>query len=140
MTGYPQPPSDGQRVNRRSSPEHVRRAAPHEALFGHLRQWVGEEEYWLLHAHGRGDFDATLETADGRFALFIPLGMDPERDSFEISEDGKRIRWVAYPGAADGGDGTKSLYFQLSNPNAPVRVSFKHNGASDPALDLQLGY
>lgn len=98
-------------------------------LFAHLKQWISEEEYWMLHAHGEGDFEATLTAADGRLALFIPVNFSPERDSLDVSEDGKTLHWVCHPHGAPGS--SKAIYFQLSNPNAAVRVDLKVNGQAD---------
>ena len=44
----------------RSEMEHL--AGQGDPLFEHLRQWMREEEYWILWARGSGDFDATTST------------------------------------------------------------------------------
>jgi hypothetical protein len=96
-------------------------------LFQQLRRWVSSsEQYWLIRAHGRGDFDASIGVTDGVIALFIPVGFDMERDSLEVDADGKSLRFVCYPGGQ-----TKTLYVRLSNPDAALKVDFKINGSQD---------
>ena len=78
----------------------------------------------MLYARGKGEFDVALNVSAGQFAAFIPIEMDPERDSLTASEDGKSLQWVSYPGAR-----TKALYFQISPANAVVHLDFKKNGS-----------
>src|SRR5262245_56925179 len=96
-----------------------------EALLRPLREWIEGEQFWMIHAAGRGDFEATVELSEGSFALFIPVGLDPERDNFEPVADRRAVRWHVYPG---GLDRPKSLFLQPAKPDASLRVHGKING------------
>lgn len=98
-----------------------------KTLVSFLHGVAREDEYWMLRAAGDGDFEVTLEAPDGKFALFVPIGFDPERDSIESSEDGHRLRLVVYPRG-----GERRMYLKLSNPSAGIVLDFKHNGSSSP--------
>lgn len=101
-----------------------------KTLADRVKPWAAEDDHWLLHADGPGEFDATLTAGgdDGQFLVFIPTGADPERDHLEVSDDGKTLRWLTRPGGR-----RKSLYVQMSPPGAPVRLDLKTNGQRDPA-------
>jgi hypothetical protein len=101
-----------------------------EALRRPLREWMEGEQFWMIHAAGRGDFEMTVELSEGRFGLFIPVGLDADRDSFEPLADGKALRWHVYPG---GLKQPKSLFLQAERPGAALRIDCKLNGAADPA-------
>src|SRR5262249_10635709 len=96
-----------------------------EAMLGPLREWVEGEQFWMIHAAGRGDFEATVELSEGKFALFIPVGLDPERERFESVADGRAGRWHVCPG---GLDRPKSLFLQPARADASLRVHFQING------------
>lgn len=97
-----------------------------EALFRPLRDWIESEQYWMIHAVGAGDYEATIELTKGRFGLFIPVGLDEIRDQFDLLDDGQTLRWHVYPG---GTGRAKSLFLQPADPSAALRVDFKINGA-----------
>ena len=98
-----------------------------EALRKPLRAWMDGEQYWMIHAAGRGDFEATIELSVGDFGLFIPVGLDPQRDSFEVLAGGRALRWQVHPG---GLKQPKSLFLQPALPKASLRVDFKINGSA----------
>jgi hypothetical protein len=98
-----------------------------EALVKPLRAWVEGESYWLLHATGTGDYEASLSLDAGRFGLFVPLGLDPLRDSFDLVDEGRTLHWHVYPGGQ-----TKSLFLQPANPAAALRFDGKINGEQLP--------
>ncbi len=92
-----------------------------------MSQWVSEENYWMLYAHGSGEFEVKLTAPDGQFLVFIPIDMDYERDGVEPSEDGRSIRWMSYPGGK-----TKGMYLQISPADAPIKVDLKLSGETKP--------
>jgi hypothetical protein len=103
-----------------------------EALFRLLREWMDTEQYWLIHALGPGDYEATIELPKGRFGLFIPVGLDAMRgDDLSVHEDGRVLRWHVYPG---GTKQAKALFLQPADPDAALRVDFKINGERQTAL------
>jgi arylsulfatase A-like enzyme len=101
-----------------------------EALRKPLRQWMEAEQFWMVHAVGLGDYEATLETSKEGFGLYIPVGMDAERDDLESEAQGRILRWHVYPGK----DRPKSLFLQPAQPDAALRVNFKVNGAEETQL------
>jgi hypothetical protein len=100
-----------------------------DGLMQMVRSWMADEDYWIVYAHGKGEFEVTLSVAEGQFATFIPIAIQPERDSFSISEDGRTMNWMVYPGGR-----TKALYFQLLSPNVPVRIDLKKDAVKPPSL------
>lgn len=94
-----------------------------EAVFKPLRDWMNTEQYWMLHAKGKGDFEATIELSEGRFGLYIPVGLDPLRDHFEVLDEGRTLSWHVYPGG-----GVKSLFLQPDKSDASLRIDCKING------------
>lgn len=102
-----------------------------EALFKSLRTWMDGEQYWMLHAVGDGDFEVTVGVSEGSFGLFIPVGLDPLRDSFDVLDEGRTLQWHVYPG---GISRAKSLFLQPANPEAALRVDFRRNGSSAKEL------
>lgn len=102
-----------------------------KALLKPLREWIEGEQFWMIHAVGRGDFEAVIE-ADAGFGLFIPIGHDRQRDDIEALADGRALRWHVYP---DGG--VKSLFLQPAKADAGIRLDVKINGtASEKKLFL----
>ena len=75
------------------------------ALFEPLRQWISSEQFWMVHAAGPGDFEATIEVVDGRFGTFIPVNLTPD-DDFQVSEDGNTIHWRVVQRSGAGGQGS----------------------------------
>jgi hypothetical protein len=98
-----------------------------EALRKPVREWMNGEQFWLIHAAGRGDFEATVELTEGRLGLFIPVGFDPTRDSFEPIADGRALRWHVYPG---GLKQPKAMFLQAEQPGAALRFDCKINGVA----------
>lgn len=96
-----------------------------DALFKPLRAWVESESYWMIHAWGEGDFEATVEWSEGRFSLYVPVAFDELKDQFDVLDDGRALRWHVYPGGANR---SKALYLQPTNPDAALRVDCKING------------
>ncbi|MBI4023975.1 MAG: sulfatase [Verrucomicrobia bacterium] len=92
-----------------------------------MRSWMAEEDFWILYAHGSGEFDVKLTLSNGRFAVFIPAGLEPERDEFSPSPDGRMLQWISHPGGK-----TKALFFQPSPSDAAVTVDIRHNGSAQP--------
>lgn len=103
--------------------------AARQAMEGPLRELVGEEQFWLLQATGKGDFSASLTLNSGSFGLFIPAGLDPERDSFTVSPDGKTINWQVYP---RGLERVLTLLFKPTDSTAKITCDFQHNGERLP--------
>jgi arylsulfatase A-like enzyme len=101
-----------------------------EALRHPLREWMESEQFWMIHAAGVGDYEAIIEAPEGGFGLFIPVGLDLERDDLETVAGGRVLRWHVYPGR----DRPRSLFLQPARPGAALRVDFKVNGVADPSL------
>lgn len=104
---------------------------PTEALHAPLKQWIRGERFWMLHASGSGDHEVIIRSPQSPFAIYIPVNLEGERDSFEISPDSKTIRWHIYPGASPL---RKSLFLQTANPDAPLEFDYKHNGEAVPKM------
>ena len=101
-----------------------RERAATDAMFKPLREWIQSEQFWMVHAAGSGDFEATLRSPEP-FSLFIPVGLEQDRDNFEVADEGRTIRWHVYPRSADR---PKSLFLQTSRPDAPLQADFAING------------
>jgi arylsulfatase A-like enzyme len=99
-----------------------------EALRKPLRAWMDSQQFWMLHAVGQGDYEATLEPSEGGFGLFIPVGLDPERDDVEAVAKGRALHWHVYPAPGR----PKALFLQPARPEAALRVRFKINGIEVP--------
>ncbi|MCX5659665.1 MAG: sulfatase [Planctomycetota bacterium] len=106
-----------------------------EALYSQLRQWIRGEQFWLLEASGDGDHEVRVQCPDSGLAMFIPAGLDHERDSFDVSPDGKSVRWHVYPAAARE---RKKLLLQASTSDVPLELDYLHNGERNVAL-VRLG-
>ena len=94
-----------------------------ETLFELIRQWVSEEDYWMIYAKGTGLFEATFKVQDGRTSVFIPIGIVQGRDRIMGSSDGRGMRLAVRP---DGS--TKALFFELAPRDAHVSFDFKIDG------------
>jgi len=88
-----------------------------------VREWLSEEDFWVVYAKGSGSFEATLTLQDGGFSVVIPVGIDPDRDGLTPSRDGREIHWLVYPGGQ-----TKALVFELAPRDARVSFDFKVAG------------
>jgi len=100
----------------------VREPERRERLLAMVREWLAAEDFWIVYAAGKGTYQATVAT-EGRLGVFIPLGVDLERDGIRPSRDGRRIQVTLYPQG-----GTKGLYFELSPRDARVSFEFRING------------
>jgi arylsulfatase A-like enzyme len=89
-----------------------------------VREWAEGEQFWMIHAVGAGDYEAEIKLGEGGLGLFIPVGLDPERDDLEVVEDGRALRWHVYPGG-----GVKSLFLQPEKADTPLTLSLRINGA-----------
>lgn len=67
--------------------------------------------------------------------MFMPAGLDHERDSFDVSADGKSVRWHVCPAAARE---RKKLLLQASTSDVPLELDYLHNGERNVAL-VRLG-
>lgn len=103
------------------------------ALSKVLDAWAAEDDHWVIHAEGSGEFEITLSSA-GQFLVFVPAGIEPSREGLEVSEDGKTLRWTVYP----AGPRRKSLYVQMSPADAQVHAELKVDGQSRPATQPSL--
>ena len=77
------------------------------------------EDYQLLHLHGSGKHELTLKLAgdNERLGLFIPAWFDERRDSLDVFEDGRQLRWVTYPR-----NGLQMLYLETEPRDAELVV------------------
>lgn len=97
-----------------------------EAVFKPLREWMESEQYWMIYAAGRGDYELTVEPSKGPFGLFIPVGLDETGgDSLDPQDGGRALRWHVYPGGAGR---PKALFLQPTEPDAGLRIDFKITG------------
>ncbi len=96
-----------------------------DAIFTPLRAWIATQQYWMLHAAGDGNFATSITLSEGRFGLFIPVSLEPGRDSFEVARDGRTIRWNVQPGNSDS---VKSLFLQPADSAADLTIDFRRNG------------
>ena len=110
-------------------------AAAAEPLFARLKDWIRGERFWLFEATGAGDHEAVIYAPEAPAALFIPAGLDPERDRFEVSADGRRLVWRVHPAGAAA---RKLLLVRLAEPAAALKIDYWHNGRSMPEL-VRLG-
>ena len=107
--------------------EHTDLAAQHpdvvDRLMPHIHDQIAAEEFHLLRARGAGKHELTinLPDPDARFGLFIPADFNPQRDSIEISPDGRTLRWITYPGRD-----TQTLYLEIES--TPVQVQITDRG------------
>jgi hypothetical protein len=99
-----------------------------EVLLKPLRAWMEGEQFWMIHAAGRGDFEATVEILEGAVSLFIPVGFSEEevRD-IEPSAKGRVLKWHVHPG---GLTRPKSMFVRPERPGASLRVDFRVNGSA----------
>lgn len=102
-----------------------------EAMYSPLKQWIRGERFWMLHAAGRGDHEVIITSPDSPMAMYIPHGLDPQRDTLDVSADGRTLRWHIYPGASEK---RKMLLLQPADPDAALSVEFKHNGQPSPGM------
>jgi arylsulfatase A-like enzyme len=99
-----------------------------KVLLKSLRAWMEGEQYWLIHAAGRGDFEATVELSEGSLALFIPVGFNREEvGDIEALAKGRVLRWHVHPG---GLKRPKSMFLQPERPDTSLRVDFRVNGSA----------
>ena len=77
------------------------------------------EDYRLLHLRGSGKHELTLKLAgdNDRLGLFIPAWFDERRDSIDVFEDGRQLRWVTYPR-----NGLQMLYLETEPRDAELLV------------------
>ena len=99
-----------------------------EEMLALVREWMASEDFWIVYAVGQGTFDANL-TTEGQFAVFIPIGVDLERDSIRPSREGQGMALTLYPRGQ-----TKALYFETSPRAARVSFDFKVNGQQRPDM------
>ena len=96
------------------------------------------EDYRLLHLHGSGKHELTLKLVgdNERLGLFIPAWFDERRDSIEVFEDGRQLRWVTYPR-----NGSQMLYLETEPRDAELVVEVlvddqpsSHGATFDPEI------
>jgi len=112
-----------------------------------VREWAGEEDFWILYASGEGTYEATLKAEGGRFTVFIPVGCDLRVDRLQPARDGSELRVTFRPRG-----GTKGLYFELTPRRTTVSFDLLVNGQrrtemvfvgtqlTPRSLPLRLGY
>jgi arylsulfatase A-like enzyme len=89
-----------------------------------IRNGVAQEDYWMIHARGQGDFEVRIEVRGGQFAVFLPgESAEETRDHLEAAPEGRSLRWTAYP---EGG--TKMLFLQSAPTEAPLTIDARING------------
>jgi len=105
-------------------------------LFGMVREWVAEEDYWVLYASGEGAREASLVVPEGKFTVFIPVGFDMERDQIRPALDGGVLRVRVHPRGE-----VKALYFEVTPREAEVTCSLGTEGEAparaerDPVIE-----
>jgi hypothetical protein len=110
-------------------------AAALEPLLEPLRRWIRNERYWLFEARGPGEHETIVHAPEGPFSLFIPAGLDPDRDVFDVSADGRRLTWRVHPEASGG---RSRLLVRTAVPDAPLEIDYRHDGRPAAAL-VRLG-
>src|SRR5207248_11169963 len=101
-----------------------RKEAPvRDALSALARRWVAEEDFWMLHARGPGEFTATVAPRSGQFLNVIPFGEHQEGEAYDLDPDNRFVglRWLP-------GEGTKSLFFQIGPADAAVHFDLRVGG------------
>jgi len=122
---------DGKRELYQLPDEHTDRARQDAAmartLLDLLRPWIAEENYWIVYAKGKGQFEATVTPRPGQFSKTIPIGTDEERDRLDIGPDGRWYHWTCEL----HGD-TKAMYLQFAPKDAAIRFEFRIDGVERP--------
>ena len=78
-----------------------------ERLADEVRTWMRESAYGMVHVRGRGRHEVTLTMPEGAATVYVPLGIDLQRDSLRVSKDGRRLSWECYPDRR-----VKALFFE----------------------------
>ena len=90
-----------------------------ERLGGRRESHLEVEDYRLRNARGWRNVGVTLKLAgdNERLGLFIPAWFDERRDSLDVFEDGRQLRWVTYPR-----NGLQMLYLETEPRDAELVV------------------
>jgi hypothetical protein len=91
-----------------------------ETLSALARRWIGEEDFWMLHAHGPGQFTVTLSPHSGQFLRLIPFGEGLDSDSYGSDANVRTFHWSCVPG-----ERTKSLFLQAAPAEAAVHFEVR---------------
>src|SRR5262249_9000069 len=124
---------DGREELYRLPDEHTdlsRKEAPvRDALSALARRWVAEEDFWMLYAHGPGEFTATVRPQSREFLATIPfrdvLGSDSYVGDNDSSGGFFRLAWRP-------GDRTKGLFFQTFAADSSVHFDLRIDGRPAP--------
>ncbi|NQU12435.1 hypothetical protein HQ590_16690, partial [bacterium] len=113
---------DGRRERYRLPDEHHDQppGAVPPSLGEAIRDWMQDEEYWLIRLRGDEPRRLTAAVPDGRIDLFIPFGIDLESETLQPAPDGRTLSWECRPG-----DKRKCLLIQTLPAQAPLRVSIE---------------
>jgi hypothetical protein len=98
-----------------------------DALSTLVRRWVAEEDFWMLYAHGPGEFTATVAPRSGQFLNTMPIADDREKDSYRIDASARSFEWKCVPDQH-----TKGIFFQVTPADAGVRFDLRINGQHFP--------
>jgi hypothetical protein len=106
----------------------------YQTLSKFLRNWVEQEDYWVLHAHGHGKFAITLEPAAGQFASFLDFSNNDQSrlsdllGSLRLRSSGpENRRSLSTEYAPDGK--TWSCYFQLTPRESDLKADLRIDGS-----------
>jgi arylsulfatase A-like enzyme len=103
-----------------------------QILFGAIQTGLEQDDYWVLYAHGHGDFTATLKPIKGHFGLtfvFDDLSQEQTPQSLKPKSPPDR-RWVQWKYSPEGK--TRGLYFELSPRETALNVDLQINGRRVP--------
>lgn len=95
-----------------------------KVLFGAVREWMEAEDFWMVHAHGQGEFTATFVAQGGRIRISSPLEVEGEAERNVVVDPNERgVKWTSNPKG-----GTRSMYLQFEPKDCMVLCDFQIDG------------
>jgi arylsulfatase A-like enzyme len=106
-----------------------REAHVREALSGLARRWIAEEDFWMLYAHGPGEFTAAVAPRSGQFLNVLPFGKFLETESGSVVADvnGRffQLKWRPE-------ERTEGLFLQTVPADGAVHFDLSIDGRRSP--------
>jgi hypothetical protein len=120
---------DGKRELYRLPDEHTERSHQEPAILQELdalvHDWMEEDDFWLVHVHGGGDFSVKVSPEKGQCTHVFPLGeFDAGRGRDVVT--GPSGRWLGWRVSQE--KGTRTLYFRVLPAESTLEIDANMGG------------
>jgi arylsulfatase A-like enzyme len=109
--------------------KNTKRSDVHDVLSQRARQWLAEEDFWMIYAHGPEEMSAAIVPAAPGTQLLtaIPFGEWRGNATYEVDRNGRFFTWSCTPGQQ-----TVGAFIQVAPADAPLRFDLRFGGRARP--------